>query len=162
MRAGRSGLHMDEARPASDEAQPLSPRAARALWAGAGAAASCVLALSRWLTPDPSGMGTHTQLGLPPCGFLTLTSLPCPTCGLTTSFAHMARLQITGAWRAHPLGPVLFSLTLIAVAVCAWGCARALPPAETMKRLRLSRLLVIIAAAVVIAWLARLWAILAA
>jgi hypothetical protein len=152
---------MDEARSVSDEAQPISPRMARALWAVGGAAACCVLALSRWLTPDPSGMGTHTQLGLPPCGFLVLTSIPCPTCGLTTSFAHMARLQITDALHAHPLGPLLFALTAIAVLVCAWSCARGSPPVETMKRLRVARLLVIIAAAAVIAWLARLWAIFA-
>ena len=32
-------------------------------------------------------MGTHQQLGLPPCNFVTLTGYPCPACGMTTSFA---------------------------------------------------------------------------
>ena len=76
-----------------------------------------MLAIARALTPDPSGFGTHTQLGLPPCGFLRLTALPCPLCGLTTAFAHMARLQLTSALHAHVLGPLLFALDRARAAV---------------------------------------------
>lgn len=142
-----------------DRAAPASSRFTRLLWAAVGVAALCVLLVGRWLAPDPSGMGTHVQLGLPACAFHALTGLPCPTCGLTTSFAHMARLQFTDALRAHWLGPPLFAITVAAVAICAWGCVRAMPIASVAKRLRVARLVAIIAAAAVIGWLVRLLAI---
>lgn len=128
----------------------------RLLWLVIGGAAAAVLVTARALAPDPSGMGTHEQLGLPPCGFLYLTRLPCPTCGLTTSFAHMARLSLTSAFEAHALGPPLFALTAVTVPLAAIGCARASSPLAVINRLRVGRLAAIIAAAAVVAWLVRL------
>ena len=118
-----------------------------------------VLVIARMLTPDPSGFGTHTQLGLPPCGFRLLTSLPCPACGLTTSFAHMARGQITSALHANALGVPLFALTALAVPGCLIACARALPIVATLELLRLSRLLAIICIAALLGWVVRIAAI---
>jgi hypothetical protein len=141
------------------DTEPASPRSTRLVWTAVAVALLIVLALARWVDPDPSGMGTHVQLGLPPCGFLELTGLPCPTCGLTTSFAHMARLQFTAALSAHWIGPPLFALTAITVALAAWGVATARPFATVMKRLRVVRLLAIIAAAAVLLWLLRVAAI---
>jgi len=69
-----------------------------------------VMALAHHLTPNASGMGTHQQLGLPPCFFLKLTGWRCPACGLTTSFAWAARGQLGESFRAHPFGPVLVLL----------------------------------------------------
>jgi len=60
------------------------------------------------LTPDPSGHGTHRALGLPPCLFFYFTGLLCPSCGLTTSFTYLAHLEWLQAFKAHPLGPILF------------------------------------------------------
>ena len=131
----------------------------RLLWAIAGAAALAVLAAARALAPDPSGMGTHVQLGLPPCGWLYLTGLPCPTCGLTTAFAHMARLQVTSAFSAHALGPVLFAMTAAAIPIAAWGIATDAPVARAIERLRLAKVAAIIAAAAVVSWLLRLGSI---
>lgn len=68
------------------------------------------VALAAWLQANAAGLGTHRTLGLPPCLFLTLTGLPCPSCGLTTSFTHLVHFQVLAAFRAHPLGPALFSL----------------------------------------------------
>jgi hypothetical protein len=136
-------------------------RGARAFWAACAGLASFVLVVARVLSPDPSGFGTHTQLGLPACFFLQLTSLPCPACGLTTSFAHMARLQITSALHANVLGLPLFVITALAVPYSVYACARALPILPTLELLRVSRVAAIICVAALIAWIARVAAILA-
>lgn len=67
-----------------------------------------VTALAWVLVPDPSGIGTHTQLGLPPCGLYERLGVPCLTCGMTTAFAHMVRLQIASAFLANPLGVLIY------------------------------------------------------
>ena len=121
-----------------------------------------VLLLARRLIPDASGMGTHVQLGLPPCGFLYLTSLPCPGCGLTTSFAHMARLQITSAAIAHPLGVPLFLLTCAAVPVSFYACVRAAPVVQTIERLRVPQGILLLSAAALLAWVVRVLSIVVA
>ncbi len=128
-------------------------------WALLGCGALLVLLLARVLQPDPSGFGTHRQLGLPPCGFLLLTSLPCPACGLTTAFAHMARLEVASAMRAHLLGAPLFALTVATVPLSFFACLRAWPIVETMKRLRARRIAAIIAVAALVSWVARIVAI---
>ena len=139
-----------------DRVPPVSTRITRLAWLAAGGAAAAVLLIARALAPDPAGVGTHEQLGLPPCGFHQLTGLPCPTCGLTTSFAHMARGQVTAALHAHWLGPPLFVLTAVIVVLCTCCAVTAVPLAHAGKRLRLARLLAIIAATAMIVWLLRL------
>jgi hypothetical protein len=138
------------------EPRPESRSAARLGWAALGSGALMVLALARWLRPDPSGLGTHTQLGLPPCGFFWLTSLPCPACGLTTAFAHMARLELTSAVHAHLLGAPLFALTMISVPMSFWACLRAWPIVDTMMRLRAGKLAASVAVAALLCWVARI------
>lgn len=76
-----------------------------------------VLAIARALTPDPAGVGTHRQLGLGGCALLTFTGVPCPMCGMTTTFSHLAHLQLGAAAINQPFGLVLFSLTLGTFAV---------------------------------------------
>jgi hypothetical protein len=66
-----------------------------------------VLGLAAWLVPDPSGHGTHAQLGLVPCGWVLAFDKPCPTCGMTTSFAHAADGHFLDALHAQPLGALL-------------------------------------------------------
>ena len=142
----------------SDAPEVHEAKVTRLLWGLLLCAAVAVLVIARVLHPDPSHLGTHVQLGLPPCAFLTWTGLPCPTCGLTTAFAHMARLEITMAARAHWLGPLLFTVTIAALPLCAFACVRALPFAIVIKRLRLAPLAAIIAAAATVGWFARLLA----
>lgn len=49
------------------------------------------LVVARLLTPDPRGLGTHQQLGLPPCSMRLLFGIPCPSCGMTTSWSYFSR-----------------------------------------------------------------------
>lgn len=66
------------------------------------------------LEPSPEGLGTHEQLGLPPCGFYRMTGRPCPGCGLTTAFALMAHGRVLKGAIVQPFGAVMFVLTAAA------------------------------------------------
>ncbi len=66
-----------------------------------------VLAAAAWLEPDPSGLGTHQQLNLPPCGWISSGGLPCPTCGMTTAFALAADGRVLAALATQPAGAAL-------------------------------------------------------
>ena len=82
--------------------------------------AMAVLGIAAALPPDPTGMGTHTRLGLPGCTMLKYTGLPCPFCGMTTSFAHFAHGDPVSSFVAQPMGSVLFLVTLVGAAFFAW------------------------------------------
>lgn len=79
----------------------------RLLIGGASLMCLATFALAIWLTPDPSGSGTHQQLGFPPCTIKSLFQIPCPTCGMTTSFAHFVRGEWSQAARANASGLIL-------------------------------------------------------
>jgi hypothetical protein len=132
----------------------------RLIWSAIAVGALSVVSIARWLEPDPRGFGTHQQLGLPACAFHTMTGMPCPTCGLTTSFAYMARLQITSSISAHPLGVPLFALTTIAIGVAVCGSLRAWSFEHVLSRLRITGVAAIIAISAALSWLARLVAML--
>lgn len=66
-----------------------------------------LLSVAAWVTPDTEGHGTHTQLGMAPCGFVERTGLPCATCGMTTSFAHAADGSLISSFVTQPAGAVL-------------------------------------------------------
>jgi hypothetical protein len=114
------------------------------------------LITARVLTPAPAGLGTHVQLGIPACAFLSWFGLPCPTCGLTTSFAHMARWELAGAFSAHPLGPFLFAITLALVALSGFGFVRRWSLSQALAHLRAERWALYVALGVLAAWLLRL------
>lgn len=67
--------------------------------------------LGLYLTPDPSGHGTHQQLGLPPCTIYYLTGRPCPSCGLTTSVSATLHGELALAWRANPFGIAIVAVS---------------------------------------------------
>lgn len=95
-------------------AAPLGLRCA-ALLLAAGCAVLFGLAL--WMTPDPSGHGTHTQLGLAPCPWTLSANRPCPTCGMTTAFCYAVRGRLLAGFLAQPAG----LLVAVAVAAVFWG-----------------------------------------
>lgn len=83
----------------------------RLLAAVIAAGALAVLVTAARLAPSPSGMGTHTALGLQECEFLSRTGLPCPSCGMTTSFSYFAHGNWLASGYVQPMG---FALALIA------------------------------------------------
>lgn len=86
-----------------------------------------VLLTAANLRADPRGIGTHTQLGLAPCGFEAATGLPCATCGMTTSFTLAADGRLGSAFVVQPAGTVLAVLTAMAVLVSGWALATGMP-----------------------------------
>lgn len=93
-----------------------------AMAAGAAGLVAVLVTASR-LDPDPSGHGTHTQLGLPPCAFRARTGRPCPSCGMTTAFAWAVRGRLDRAIVANPAGGLLAPSC---VALIPWMLAAAL------------------------------------
>lgn len=77
--------------------------------------AMAMLLTARLLTPAPAELGTHEQLGLPPCPFFHFTGFPCPTCGITTCFTHATRAHFYNAFHAQPFGLLVFVLTVAAI-----------------------------------------------
>jgi len=111
-----------------------------------------VVITAAMLTPSPAGHGTHTQLGLPPCGFLVFTGYPCPGCGLTTAFAHMVRLQLFGAWHANPFGIVLFTVTALTIPLSAIGFVRGWGVVATLDRLHAEKIAIGLSLLSLIVW----------
>ena len=70
-----------------------------------------VLTTAAWLTPNPDGHATHTQLGMNKCTWVVWFDKPCPTCGMTTSFSHAGEGSWTTATLRQPMGALLALLT---------------------------------------------------
>jgi len=97
----------------------ISQRANRLLHAGAAAIMACGLAVCVLIKPDPSGVGTHRQLGLPGCLVCRVTGMDrCPSCGLTTGIAHLVRGHWQAAWATHRASPVVFAAWCAAMCYC--------------------------------------------
>lgn len=101
-------------------ALPVAPATRRLSALGIAAASSAPLAVGAILTPDPSGVGTHEQLGLPACGWIAGLGIPCPSCGMTTSFAFAARGDLADAFAAQPAGALLALLAAMVTVVALW------------------------------------------
>lgn len=96
---------------------PLQPVRARVYAAIALIGALAILTVAATVRPDRAGLGSHLQLGLPPCSLVVLTGFPCPTCGMTTAFAHTVRGHFLSAFQANPAGLCLAVLTVVVCAV---------------------------------------------
>lgn len=122
------------------------------VWAVLFAGPLAVLITAAMLTPAAEGHGTHTQLGLPPCGFLVYTGYPCPGCGLTTSFANMIRLDVAGAFMANPFGILLFLCTAAMVPVALAGIVRRMPVIDTLDRLHAEKIAIGLSVVSILVW----------
>ncbi len=114
-----------------------------------------VIATAAALTPNPLGHGTHTQLGLPPCGFLVVTGYPCPGCGLTTAFANMADGHVIDAARANAFGVLLFLVSATTVPLALLGLARGWAVVPVLERLAVERWALVLALVSLTVWVTR-------
>lgn len=74
-----------------------------------------VMGLAASLQPDARGLGTHQQLGLPPCSMRVLWDVRCPSCGMTTAWANVYRGQMGAALQANVGGTLLAIVAGLAV-----------------------------------------------
>ncbi len=93
-----------------------APLSERALAAAVALACLALLLTGARLTPDPTGHGTHTTLGMAPCPWPILFDKPCPTCGMTTAVTHAAHAEPVQALLAQPFG----ALIALAAATIFW------------------------------------------
>jgi hypothetical protein len=128
----------------------------RAVWATLFASALGTLVAARTVKPALAGLGTHEQLGLPPCGLYALLSLPCPACGLTTAFAHLARLDLQASLQVHPLGLPLFLATVLCLPLSAWAWFKRMAVSSAIDALEAERWALWLVLALLGTWCARL------
>jgi hypothetical protein len=137
------------------EARTQAPRAALGERVGAALIALCCLMpliLAAGLSPDPRGAGTHTQLGLPVCGWTTAFDAPCPTCGMTTAFALAVHLRPLEAFRAQPMGFLIAVGAAAGFWIALYVAATGSLLGRTCGRLLTPRALWIAAALTAAAW----------
>lgn len=142
--------------------QPLTPRRPGALAPASplhrllagllGIACLALLLVAASLTPDPHGLGTHQQLGLPPCGFYLVTHLPCATCGMTTAFAYAAHGHLLAAVSVQPAGATLAVLTAMTAVVASWGAVSGASLAPLGRWVFQPRVILPLAAWVLVSW----------
>jgi hypothetical protein len=109
------------------------------------------------LDPSPAGLGTHQQLGFPPCTLRILADIRCPSCGMTTAWAHFVRGQWARSLSANPGGFLLAVYSLgFALASLRTLWTASLPAATTLRGFALT--LIAIALVTFSDWALRLWA----
>jgi hypothetical protein len=99
-------------------------------------AGSClaVLITAVRLTPSPTGIGTHTALGLQRCDFERRLGIPCPSCGMTTSFAWFVRANFPASFYVQPMGAILAILCSAVFWVGAYIAITARPVHRLLTR----------------------------
>jgi hypothetical protein len=114
--------------------------------------ASAVLTIAWILVPSEAGLGTHRQLGMPPCNWIVAADMPCPTCGMTTSFSHAAHGDLPASFRTQPMGAVLAVVTAATVLVAGWTAVTGSMLAPFFTSLFGRRLVWISIAMLLLAW----------
>lgn len=115
-------------------------------------ASLAVLVAGASLEPDAAGHGTHTQLGMPPCGWAVLLGRPCPTCGMTTAVSLAAHARPIDAFLAQPAGALIAVVLAAGFWVCLYVAATGSSLGERMLSLLTVRSLWWIVGAGLAAW----------
>jgi len=107
------------------------------------------------LQPSRSGMGTHHQLGLPPCSMRLMFGMRCPSCGMTTSWAHLADGNLWAAAESNVGGASLafFAAWLVTIGMRTTWTGR-FPSNGTLRRVTV--VMIAIATVTLVDWLVRL------
>ncbi|MEQ1828397.1 MAG: DUF2752 domain-containing protein [Pirellula sp.] len=115
-----------------------------------------LLSVAAWLSPSPTGMGTHQQLGLPPCTMSYVLGIRCPGCGMTTSWAHTLNGDLASGLRSNCSGVMLCFLAMWMVPCLLWLAIRGRPSRSRWVSRSTLVLMIGIVSISVIEWLIRL------
>ena len=116
-----------------------------------------LLSVAGTLKPDQRGLGTHQQLGLPPCSLRFLVGIRCPACGMTTSWAYFAKGDWTASVSTNAGGFLLACLSMAVVLMAIPIIRTGTPPSVTVQTW-LTYSLVGILLVTLLDWVARLQA----
>jgi hypothetical protein len=119
----------------------------------AALAAATVLVIAWILTPSEDGLGTHQQMGLPPCNWIVAANMPCPTCGMTTAFSFAAHGNLLESFRTQPLGALLAVMTAMVVLIGGWTAVSGSMIAPFFSGMFGKRLLWVFVAMLLVAWI---------
>lgn len=86
------------------------------------------------LHADARGLGTHEQLGFPPCGFYLSTGVPCPTCGATTAFVWTIHGHLWMGLKTQPFGAIVALGTVALLGMGLVGIVTGGVPAIRLSR----------------------------
>ena len=135
---------------------PKAKRAEKIVQVVLAAVLAGVLGLGMVLKASPTGSGTHTVLGLPPCGTLMTTGRPCPTCGATTSFVLAAHGQFYEALANQPLGFMAFVAAVGGLSLVVGMLITGKSGRPLLTRQRVTILVVIFLVAALASWFYKL------
>jgi len=134
-------------------AWPRATLPERLVWAVLLVACSAVLVTATRLQPDGRGVGTHEQLGLPPCGFVAAFDAPCPSCGFTTTFTLAAHGRPVDAIVNQPFGFLVFLATVAAVPLALASVFKGVSLLEVVERWPLGRVILATFALWIVSWI---------
>ncbi len=105
------------------------------------------------LQPDSRGLGTHQQLGLPPCSMRMMFGIRCPGCGMTTSWAYFTQGEWLASAKTNVAGFMLawfsMAVAVIALRTAFNGCY---PSIRTQQIATLSGVAIMVVAVLNWAW----------
>ena len=115
-----------------------------------------LLGIARTLQPSDAGLGTHQQLGLPPCSMRLMLGMRCPACGMTTSWAHFTRGSWLRSIQANSGGFLLAALTACFAPIWVrWGWTGCPPPPKTQSGMIYA--VIAVAGVTICDWIIRIW-----
>ena len=123
----------------------------------AGLTLVVLLVLGLFLSPDPSGVGTHEQLGMRACMTMDRWNVPCPGCGVTTSVTLATQGRLLDSFLNQPFG---FAVALAMVGFVLWagvGHLRRRDLYDDLRALPAARWSIAIGVVAALSWVYKIW-----